>query len=217
MVHDFCSTIFRFHIKPMKKSLVLLSFILLLVQMQAQDIQLLNSIKAANGKNTSIECDITKTLTKSYKTFTQDGKLYFVSPNEFSAQFTSGDYMIVNEKKTKVDIGLFHGTFKLRDGSKIESLGNIFLYAFQGRIQDLADENNFDLKTETKEGYHIVIGTNNKKKLIGIGYKKTVFKFQAETLLLKEIILYDHKGNIDTYKMSNIKYNVPVDRKIFQF
>ena len=207
---------FFVYYKPMKKVLILFSIFLFTVQIQAQN-WLLDSIKAANSKITSIESNITKTLLKSNKTITQEGKLYFVSPKEFSAQFTTGDYMMVNEKKIKVDIGLFHGTFKLRDGSKIESLANIFLYAFQGRIKDLAKENNFDLTTETKGGYHIVTGTNNKKKLIGIGYKKAIFKFQAESFLVKEIILYDHKGNVDTYKISNIKYNVPIDRKIFQF
>ena len=46
--------------------------------------------------------------------------------------------MIVNEKKIKMDIGIFHGTFRLRDGGRMQSLTNIFLYGFQGRIQDLA-------------------------------------------------------------------------------
>ena len=201
----------------MKKGLVLLSFLLFVVQMRAQDIQLLNSIKAANSKITSIESDVTKTLIKSKKTIIQEGKMYYVSPNEFSACFTSGEYMIANKKKIKVDIGLFHETFKLRDGSKIESLSNIFLYAFQGRIQELMDENNFDLTTESKGGYYIITGTNKKKKILGIGYKKAVFKFQAKNLHVEEFVLYDYKGNIDTYRMSNIKYNVPVDRKIFQF
>ena len=207
---------FRF-VKPMKKALLFFSFLLFFVQIQAQDIQLLNRIKTANSKITSIESDVTKTLLKSNKAITQEGKLYYVSPNAFSAQFTTGEYMIVNEKKIKVDIGLFHGTFKRRDGSKMESLSNIFLYAFQGRIQDLMDENNFDMTTESKDGYYIVTGTNKKKKLLGIGYRKAVFKFKAESLHVVEFVLYDHKGNVDTYRMSNIKYNVPVDKKIFQF
>ena len=147
----------------MKKGLVIFSFLLFVLQMQAQDIiQLLSGIKAANSEITSIESEVTKTLLKSNKTITQEGKLYYVSPNEFSAQFTTGEYMIVNEKKIKIDIGIFHGTYKLRKGSKIESLSNIFLYAFQGRIQDLMDENNFDMTTESEDGYYIITGTNKK-------------------------------------------------------
>lgn len=201
----------------MKKILVFFSILVLSAQIQAQDIQLLNRIKAANSKIKSLESDLSKTLVKSNKTIQQNGKLCFVSPNEYSAQFTTGKYMIVNEKKVKMDLGLFHGTFKRKDGSKIESLSNIFLYGFQGRIQELADENNYNLTTETKDGYHIVTGINNKKKLIGIGYKKVVFKFQTESLLINEMILTDYNGNDDTYKMTNVKYNVPIDRKIFQF
>lgn len=217
MVHGFCCTIFVLN-NPMKKGLVIFSFLLFVLQMQAQDIiQLLSGIKAANSEITSIESEVTKTLLKSNKTITQEGKLYYVSPNEFSAQFTTGEYMIVNEKKIKIDIGIFHGTYKLREGSKIESLSNIFLYAFQGRIQDLMDENNFDMTTESEDGYYIITGTNKKKKILGIGYKKAVFKFQAESLHVEEIDLYDYKGNVDTFRMSDIKYNVPIDRKIFQF
>jgi outer membrane lipoprotein-sorting protein len=116
-----------------------------------------------------------------------------------------------------MDIGIFHGTFRLRDGGRMQSLTNIFLYGFQGRIQDLANENNYSLTTKTEGGYHIVTGTTNKKRLIGIGYKQVVFKYQVNDLMLKEIVLLDYSDNKDTYTVSNVKYNVAIDKKKFQF
>jgi len=116
-----------------------------------------------------------------------------------------------------MDIGLFHGTFKLKDGGRMQSLGNIFLYGFQGRTQDLADENDFTLSTNTIGGYHIVTAVTNKKSLLGIGYKQVVFKYHTDSLLLKEIVLYDYSGNKDSYVISNVKYDIPVDKKTFQF
>ena len=201
----------------MKKVLLLLTVLLFSAQMQAQDITLLNRIKTVNGKVKSFEADLDNTFVKSKKTTTQKGKLYFVHPYEFAAQFTTGNYMIVNEKKSKMDIGLFHGTFKLRDGGMIQSLSNIFLYGFQGRLQELADENNYNLTTKTENGFHIVTGTINKKKLIGVGYRQVIFKYHTGSLLLKEIVMYDYKGNKDTYTISNVKYDVPVDKKMFLF
>ena len=201
----------------MKKTIILLTAILFALQMQAQDVTLLNRIKDVNGKIKSFEADLNNTLVKPKKTTTQNGKLYFVKPNEFAALFTTGSYMIVNEKKIKMDIGIFHGSFKLKDGGKMQSLSNIFLYGFQGRTQDLANENDYSLSTKTEGGYHIISAVTKKKSLLGIGYKQIVFRYHEDSLLLKEILLYDYSGNKDSYVISNVKYDVAIDKKTFQF
>lgn len=216
-MHGFCCTIFSLYHKPMKKVLIVFAAIMFALQMQAQDATLLDKIKTTNSKVKSFEADLANTFVKPKKTTHQDGKLYFVAPKEFAALFSEDSYMIVNETRIKMDMGLFHGTFKLKDGGRMQSLANIFLYGFQGRIQDLADENNYSLSTKTENSYHIVTGTIKKKKLIGIGYKKIVFKYNTSNLLLKEIVLYDYSDNQDTYTISNVKYDVPVDKKTFQF
>ena len=186
----------------MKKALFLFVAFFLAMQMQAQDVNLLNRIRAINGKIKTFDADLANTLVKPKKTTSQQGKLYFVSPNEFAALFTTGKYMIVNEKKINMDIGLFSGTYKLRDGGMMQSLSNIFLYG---------------LTTKTENGFHIVTGTIKKKVLIGIGYKQVVFKYHTDSLLLKEIVLFDYSGNMDTYTISNVKYDVTVDQKTFEF
>ncbi len=216
-MHGFCCTIFPFYYKPMKKALIVFAAIAFALQMQAQDMALLDKIKAANSKVKSLEADLSNTLVKPKKTTHQDGKLYFAAPKELAALFSEDNYMIVNEKKIKMDIGLFHGTFKLKDGGMMQSLANIFLYGFQGRIQDLAKENNYNLSTKTENGYHIVTGATNKKKLLGIGYKKVVFKYHTNSMMIKEIVLYDYSDNIDTYTISNVKYDVKIEKKTFQF
>ena len=201
----------------MKKVLIIITAFLLSLSMQAQNADLLNRIKSTNGKIKSFEADLDNTHVKAKKTTTQNGKLYFAKPKEFAALFSEDSYMIVNENKIKMDIGLFHGTFKLKDGGMMQSLSNIFLYGFQGRIQELADDNDYNLTMKTEDGYHVITGTINKKKLIGVGYKQVVFKYHTNSMLLKEIVLYDYSGNKDTYTISNVKYNVPVDKKTFQF
>lgn len=207
----------RFIIIQMKKLLAVISIVLFAIQLQAQDIVLLNQIKTTNGKIKSFEADLENTLTKPKKTTTQNGTLYFVKPYEFAALFTTGRFMIVNENRIKMDIGLFHGTFKLKDGGMMQSLGNIFLYGFQGRIQDLANDNGYSLKTKTENGFHVITATIIKKRLIGIGYKTVVFKYHTDNFLLSEIVLYDYSGNQDSYVISNVKYDVPIDKKTFQF
>ena len=201
----------------MKKTIILLTAILFALQMQAQDAMLLNRIREVNGKVKSFESDLANTMVKPKKTTSQNGKLYFVSPYEFSAKFTTGNYMIVNEKKIKMDIGMFHGTFRLKEGGMMQGLSRIFLYGFQGRIQDLANENGYTVSTKTEGDFHVVTGTAKKKPLFGVGYKMVVFKYFTDSLLLKEIVLYDYSGNKDSYVISNVKYDVAIDKKTFQF
>ena len=50
-----------------------------------------------------------------------------------------------------------------------------------------------------------------------MGYKTVVFKYFTDSLLLKEIVLYDYSGNKDSYVISNVKYDVAIDKKTFQF
>lgn len=200
----------------MKKLLFFCTFLLLAFSMQAQDSDLLNRIKATNSAKTSFESDLHNVFMKKGKTTEQDGKLYFIRPYQFAAVFTTGKHMIVNETKIKMNIGLFHGTFKNKKGGMMNSLGNIFLYGFQGRIQDLADENDYSLTTKTENGYYVVTGTNNKKKLLGIGYKQVIFRYHTDSLLLKEIELTDFSGTTDIYTISNISYDVKVDESIFK-
>ena len=201
----------------MKRIAILFAAFFLALQLNAQDVNLLNSIKATNGKIKSFEADLNNTTVKPKKTSSQEGKLYFVKPHEFAAQFTTGKFMVVNESKINMNIGLFSGVYKLRDGGIMQSLANIFLYGFQGRIQDLADENNYSLSTKTEGGFYVVTGTVNKKKLFGIGYEHVVFKYHTDSLLLKEITLFDYSGNKDTYIISNVKYDVAVDPNKFAF
>ena len=198
----------------MKKAIVLLTTILFVLQMQAQKLPLLDSIKSANANVKTLEADIHNHTKKTDKTIEKDGTFYYSFSDKFSAVFENDSYMIVNGDHIKVDIGMFHGTFRMWNGP-IRSLTRAFLYALQGRCQDLAEENNFSLRMESDNNYHQVIFTTKKKILIGIGLKQAIFRYDINSLLLKEIVLIDYKGSIDTYTLENEKYNAKTKEGIF--
>ena len=198
----------------MKKVIVLLTTILFVLQMQAQKLPLLDSIKSANANVITLEADIHNHTKKTDKTIEKDGTFYYSFSDKFSAVFENDSYMIVNGDHIKVDIGMFHGTFRMWNGP-IRSLTRAFLYALQGRCQDLAEENNFSLRMESDNNYHQVIFTTKKKILIGIGLKQAIFRYDINNLLLKEIVLIDYKGSIDTYTLGNEKYNAKIKEGIF--
>ena len=201
----------------MKNTLILLVLTLCTLQMHAQDTELLNLIRE-EGKNVStIEADLHHVKVKDGKTTTQDGTLHYVAPNDMAAIFTTGQYLLANEKKIKVDIGMFHGTFRLHDGGIPQALTNVFLYAFQGRFEELGTENNFNLSVTPGEDFHTLTFTAKKKPFLGIGYKTAVFKVNAKDLRVKEIKTTDFNDTEETYSLHNEKYNVEVDMERFQF
>ena len=201
----------------MKKAFIVITAFLLSMHLYGQDIAMLSRIKAANGTIKTFEADLYETMVKPKTTINREGKLYFVSPKEFAALFSDGSCMIGNKEKIKMDIGRLHGTFKLKDGGMMRSISNIFLYAFQGRVEDLFNENGYNFTTKTEDSLHIITGTIIRKNFFGLGYKKVVVKYQTSDLLFKEIVLYDYSGNEDTYTLSNVKYDVEIDENTFQF
>lgn len=200
----------------MKRALILLAISLFVIQMHAQDITVLNSIKATNTAIGSMESGIRKTLIKKGKTLVTDGTFHYVSPDNLAALFDNGTYMIISEGRMNIDIGLFHGKFKLSRNKTMRSLSTIFLYGFQGRCQELADENDYTLATEKEGDCHKITLTNPKRNFWGIGYRQIVLKYATFDLLLNEIILYDFKGNVDTYTLSNQNCNASVDMNKFK-
>ena len=201
----------------MRKLLFLPLLFLLTVALHAQDNDMLVKIRNANATVQSFETDLHNTQAKSDKKTEQSGKLYFVCPNRFAALFDNGKHMIVNVDHLKMNIGLFNGKFKLRNGGMMRSLSNIFLYGFQGRCQELANENSYAVKVFEIGPYQQVYCTNTKKSLLGIGYKNVIFNYDKQTLMLREIILIDNNDTVDTYSIYNTVYNLPVDNKVFQF
>ena len=198
----------------MKKVLVFLTVILFSMPMRAQNLTLLDSIKNVNANVMTLEANVHNHTKKTDRTIEKDGDFYYSFSDKFSAVFKNDNYMIVNGNHIKVDIGIFHGSFRMWNGP-IRSLTRAFLYALQGRCEDLAEENNFTLQTESDDHFHTVYFTTKKKLLIGIGLKQAIFRYDRESLLLKEIVLIDYKDSIDTFTLENEKYNTKIEDSIF--
>ena len=197
--------------------LTILLSIVFSLGLTAQEDVMLNKIRQANATVQSFETDLHNTLAKSDKKTEQVGKLYFSCPDRFAALFGNGKHMIVNVDRLKINIGIFNGKFRLREDGMMRSLSNIFLYGFQGRCQELADENNYSVKVMEIGPYQQVYCTNKKRSFLGIGYKNVIFNYDKTTLMLRQIILIDNNDTVDTYSIYNTVYNLPVDNKVYQF
>ena len=181
----------------------------------AQPSNILERIKTTNSSVKSLETDVHEKYVKNDRVSTQDGKLYYLPDNNFAAYFEAGDHIVIDENRLKIDLGILHGKFKRSNGA-MNTLCKVFLYGFQGRCQDLANESNYSIKTETVAKDYKVTFTTRKKRLIGMGFKQVIFVYGQHNLLLKEITLVSYNGSIDTYTISNMNYNVAINNSKFK-
>lgn len=199
---------------PMKKLIIILTF-LLSVQLQAQDTVLLQRIKAANMEVYAFQSRITRHLVSSEGINDRTGEIFFLTPDKLCTEFDNGTYLIINGNYIKLDIGFFHGKFRIRKKGLMRSFANLFLYAFQGRCQDLAEENNYFIDTQSDEHFHIVTLTTKKRSFLGLGYKTAVFHFGLDDLLIKELVLTDYNDTHDTYRLLAPVINGEVEESKF--
>lgn len=203
----------------MKKTLITLLLTLVAWHAFAQNDDILTRIQAKGKSTSSITARLERNIVKSNSTKYQPGKLYYSAPDKLAAIFNDGDYMIINGNKMSIDIGMFHGTFTVSRNKMMRTMSHIFLYGMQGNARQLASANEYELSFKEEGTCHEVIFVNHDEPFINIGvnYNKVILKYGKRDLLIKEIILYDSKGNVDTYTISEVKHNVAVDEKNFEF
>lgn len=200
----------------MKRALLILTITLLTLRLQAQDLDILDNIQTKGTAITSFEGRIEKELKRKDTTIVQHGNIHYISPDKMAALFDDGDYMIINGNRMSVDIGIFHGKFKLSRNKTMRSVSKIFLYGIQGRCKDFLEESRYTMETIQKDGLQIIQYTTKKKHFLGLGYRVVIFKYDLNDLLMRELVLIDYSNIIDSFVISEPQYDIPIDEKKFE-
>ena len=200
----------------MKRAIFILTITLLTLRLQAQDLDILDNIQTKGTAITSFEGRIEKELKRKDTTLVQHGNIHYISPDKMAALFDDGDYMIINGNRMSVDIGIFHGKFKLSRNKTMRSVSKIFLYGIQGRCKDFLEESRYTMETIQKDGLQIVQYTTKKKHFLGLGYRVVIFKYDLNDLLVRELVLIDYSNIIDSFVISEPQYDIPIDEKKFE-
>jgi len=199
----------------MKKHLLLLTLMLSFLRVFAQDEQLLQRILEAGNAIESVKSELHNHKEKDGAVTEKEGMFYYSNPDKFAALFDDDSYMVINGDIADMNIGIFHNRLRMRHGP-VRSLSMVFLYAFQGRCADLAELNNFSLSTKDFMGFHVITMTSKKKFHLGFGLRQVIFKCGLNDLLVKEIILIDFKGTVNTFTLHRPQYNVSFDQSVFE-
>lgn len=201
----------------MKRQVILIAMLFFAFGAQAQhDSTLFQQIEKAGQSLNSMECNITNTYIKPDFERTKLGKLYYQADDKIGAHFDNGNFAIINGNKIKIDVGIFHGTFRTDRGKLIKPLAQMLSCAIHGQCLKLAEEYNYDLALEKKDNAYVATFTTRKRKLLGIGYRQAIFNYDLDDKCLKSVILIDYKGCIDTYQLENRRFDVKIDQDKFK-
>ena len=201
----------------MKQHFLLITILLLSLGIRAQDNQaIFQMIEQAGSTITSMECDLVNTCVKSGQTRTKQGKLYYQANDKIGAYFDCGDYAIFNGNKVKIDIGIFHGTFRTNRENLFSSLSNMLFCAIQGKCKPVADKSEYDYTLEAKGDTYRVNFNSRKQNSRGIGYRKVVFVYGKDDYRLRSLITTDFKGTTNTFSFSKLKYGCKIDSSKFK-
>lgn len=206
---------FLVYFAHMKNALILLTITLFALSLKAQDLSILDNIYAKGTTIASVEARINKVLQRKDNTIVQNGDFFYVSPDKVTALFDDGNYMIINGNRMSIDIGVFHGRYKLNRNKTMRSISRIFLYGIQGRCKDFLEESGYTMETIQKDGLQIIQFTTKKKHFLGLGYRVVIFKYDLNELLLRELVLIDYNDFIDTFTISEPKHNVKINEEKF--
>lgn len=183
-------------------------------QVDAQETLLLQRILESGRCIESVKADLHQSRNKNGEVNERNGVFYYSATDKFAALLDDGQFMIINGDHANMDIGVFHEKVRMRQGP-IRSLSRVFLYAFQGRCAELAENNKFNLDIKTTKKFHVVTMTTKKKLLIGFGLRQVVLKFGLNDLLVKEISITDYRRTTNTFTLLRPQYNVSFDPSVF--
>lgn len=176
---------------------------------------IIDSILIANRSITTVEGKVSEVqYLKSGKTKNCQGKVYYASPEQIAFLLENEDEIKVNGNKIYFDHGMFHGTFNAKKSKLVNGLKCLLLYSFQGKCQELADECNYYMKTEEKNGEYLVTFTAKKKRLIDFS---TVVLHYNTSYKLKEIEYTATTGDHSCYILDSVKYCGEIEDVIFKF
>lgn len=142
-----------------------------------------------------------------------NGNVYYSAPNLLSMLFTNNDKIIVSGDKIFLDHGMFHGTYSDRH-KLMRGLKNTLLCAFQGKCQQLADDCDFNISVKEEKNEYVVTLTAKKKVLLGFNH---IVLHYSTDFRLKKFEYTASNGDHSIYTLSNLKYDVKLNKDVFKF
>lgn len=187
-----------------------------LVTAQAGNDQNLDSVKAKcrQFKTLSAAFNQSKVLL-SGKELTSGGKLYFTAPDRLSMIYDNpqGDLFIIDGSFLYMSKAKASHLYDTKKNALMASLSATLLHCVRGEIEELAAENDAEVKADRQKGGLLV--TISARKKTAKGYSSIVLLYDSSNYTLKRMELVEPNGIRNIYEMSSYLINPSVDSSVY--
>lgn len=159
---------------------------------------ILHKVKNSPARAEKVERDFKEVRTFTGKaTVTLQGKLTYSPETKLSMNYTNGELFSIDGSTMTIDRDGKHQQFDLSKNIMMRGLSHAILYAFSGRMDDLAAEQNAGILTSEKDGKYVVAITA--KTVAARGYSCVEATYDAKTGVLLSMRMDEFTGQRTYY------------------
>jgi len=184
----------------MKKKAVILALLLFTAAAAfAQESEVISKIKSAAVRKEKVERnfeEVRNTAGKS-KTVKLEGKLVYEPETKILMDYTNGEEFSIDGNTLVIDRDGNRQQFDTSKNIMMRGLSHAILYAFSGRMDELAKEQNAMLLTNSKDGKIII--TLSAKAKAARGYSCIEVSYDSKTYALETMRMDEFTGTSTYY------------------
>ena len=127
------------------------------------------------------------------------GDLVFKTEGYLSMDYTNGEQFVIDGSTVKITRG---GKTQVFDASKnmmMKGLSHMLIYAFQGKIKLLSEEQKTTLLVNKEGSEYVAILVAQTKS--ARGYSRAIFRYDASTCRIKSMELVEFTGAVTRYAL----------------
>lgn len=153
------------------------------------------SSKASQNINKDF-AEVRKTAGKEEKL---GGTLAFKPEGYLSMDYTNGEQFIIDGSKMTIKRAGKTQVFDTNKNLMMQGLSHMLIYAFQGKVKELAQEQGTEIAAFQDGDLYVVTLTAVKKS--ARGYSKAIFRYSTKTCAIKSMVLTEFSGKVTTYDL----------------
>ena len=187
----------------MKKLTLCLAAIAAALSLQAQTSEeIISKIAKAPARKSDVIVRIKEVRTpaiKEEKPVTLKGNLLFKPEDYLTINYDNKDQFIINGSRMVTITGGVNQVFDTSKNLMMKSLSDVLLSAFMGKLSDLAQQQNSDIKAEKSGQDYIVTLTARKKSARGLS--KLTVTYKTSDCSIKAMTMYEVTGATTQYSI----------------
>ena len=133
------------------------------------------------------------------KTVTLTGDLTYKNTTFLSMIYDNGEMFAINGNSMVINRDGHNQVFDTSKNLMMQGLSHALIYTFEGKLSDLAQEQNADIKAE-KKGNEIVVTLTARQKSAR-GYSTIVVSYDAKTYAIRSMRMDEFTGASSYYTM----------------